>query len=148
MADIPGLIEDAHKNRGLGISFLRHITRCLSLIYVIDFSSRDPWAQFETLQSELRHYDSSLLKRPCLIVANKMDLSVSKDNFQNFKDNMKETGTEMPIYPISAKNGINLKEFLSQLRSIYDNSIQKTEPENKYNPVRYEPSINRWRRSD
>ncbi len=57
VADIPGLIPDAHRNRGLGIDFLRHIQRCVCLIYVIDFSDPDPLGQYNSLVSELGHFD-------------------------------------------------------------------------------------------
>lgn len=88
LADIPGLIKDAHKNRGLGIKFLKHIERCKTILYLLDMSGsdgRDPCDDFNDLRTELAHYDESLIKKPSIVVANKMDLDGAKKNFLNFK---------------------------------------------------------------
>jgi len=63
VADIPGLIEGSHMNRGLGISFLRHIEKCLCLLYVLDMSAKDPLWHLEQLQYELEQYMQHLSKR-------------------------------------------------------------------------------------
>merc|ERR1712029_974290 len=80
VADIPGIIADAHKDKGLGIEFLRHIERCACLLYVIDMSQQDPFHQFETLKFELGQYREDLPNRSHTIVANKMDEDQSRDN--------------------------------------------------------------------
>lgn len=72
MADIPGIIEDAHKGRGLGLEFLRHIARTRLLVYVLDVGD-DPVATLDALRSELEAYDPSLLERPALVALNKID---------------------------------------------------------------------------
>jgi GTP-binding protein len=77
LADIPGLIEGAHENRGLGHRFLRHIERCALLLFLIDMAgadARDPREDYRHLLRELELYDPALLKKPRLVVANKMDL--------------------------------------------------------------------------
>jgi GTP-binding protein len=77
LADVPGLIEGAHENRGLGHRFLRHIERCALLIFLIDMAgtdARDPRGDYKHLLHELEFYDPALLKKPRLVVANKMDL--------------------------------------------------------------------------
>jgi GTP-binding protein len=77
LADIPGLIEGAHENRGLGHRFLRHIERCALLMFLIDMAgvdARDPREDYRHLLRELELYDPALLKKPRLVVANKMDL--------------------------------------------------------------------------
>jgi len=122
VADIPGLISDAHKNRGLGFAFLRHIQRCLCLVYVIDLASADPWAQLQTLYNELDHYDLSLRRRPSIVLGNKMDLKEARDNFEEFKAYIED---DVILIPISAKHGINLKELLSHIRMFYDQESAK-----------------------
>lgn len=76
VADIPGLIEGAHDNRGLGHNFLRHIERCETLVYVVDLSSADgvaPWRALEILKRELEAYLPGLSQRPGVIVGTKLD---------------------------------------------------------------------------
>jgi GTP-binding protein len=153
VADLPGLIDGAHLNRGLGINFLRHIGRCLCLVFVIDFSpdsssALPPWEVYSTLRSELSHYDAAagLLSRPSLIVANKMDLPGADANLKAFTDIIKD-GSK--IYPISAKFGVNVRDLLIHLRSVYDQSLagREKDTESKYDPVRFK-SINNsssWR---
>ena len=73
VADIPGLIRDAHRNRGLGVSFLRHVQRCSCLLYVLDVTAR-PARQLEVLRHELDMFQAGLADRPHALVANKCDL--------------------------------------------------------------------------
>ena len=76
VADIPGLIEGAHDNRGLGHNFLRHIERCETLLYVVDLSSADgvsPWRALEILERELEEYLPGLSKRTGVVIGTKMD---------------------------------------------------------------------------
>lgn len=115
VADIPGLIPDAHLNRGLGISFLKHIERCLCLLYVIDLAQPEPWLQIEILQSELEHYKTGLSTRTHAIVGNKIDLSEAQQNLQEIQEKM-----GLPVIGISAKTGLNLFNLLKHLRHIYD----------------------------
>lgn len=72
---MPGLIEDSHKNRGLGITFLKHAERCTALVFIIDISLDEPWRAFEILRHEISQFNEKLNDRPLLVVANKMDLS-------------------------------------------------------------------------
>jgi len=77
MADIPGIIEGASEGAGLGHDFLRHIDRCRLLIHLVDVSGsegRDPIADFEAINRELREYSAALAERPQIVVANKCDL--------------------------------------------------------------------------
>lgn len=89
MADLPGLIEDAHLGRGLGIQFLKHIERCRIIIHVLDMSGgseeRDPLKDFNIINKELSEYDPILMKRPMVVVANKMDEDISEKNLKRFK---------------------------------------------------------------
>lgn len=78
VADLPGLVPDSHKNRGLGITFLKHAERCSVLLFMIDMSEECPWEQFEILRFEISQFNEKLNQRPCFIVANKMDLPDSQ----------------------------------------------------------------------
>lgn len=81
LADIPGLIEGAHQGAGLGHTFLRHISRTSVLIHLVDLAAaeRDPLADFQTVNDELRLYDSVLQKRPMLVGLNKIDQPVARE---------------------------------------------------------------------
>jgi GTPase len=116
IADIPGLIEGAHRNLGLGRDFLRHITRCRLLLFVVDMAgseARSPIADLESLRREIDLYDPHLSLRPWIVVANKMDLPEAKKNLRDFKKCFPQCMT----IPISAKErrGINeLKRLLAE----------------------------------
>jgi len=74
VADMPGLIEDSHKNKGLGITFLKHVERCGALIFILDVTQNEPWEVLETLKYEISQFNKNLNDRPHIIVANKIDL--------------------------------------------------------------------------
>lgn len=88
LADVPGLIEGASDNRGLGHRFLRHIERCTLLMFLIDMAGvdeRDPRDDYATLVAELEAYDPILLDKPRVVVANKMDLEAASANLAKFR---------------------------------------------------------------
>ena len=88
VADIPGLIEGAHLNVGLGHEFLRHIVRCKVLLFVLDMAGsegRNPIEDLGTLREELKLYDPTLGEKPWVVVANKMDLPEAADHLKAFK---------------------------------------------------------------
>ncbi len=74
IADIPGLIEGAHKGTGLGIQFLKHIERCKTILHLIDITSNDLEKTYNQVRNELKSYSPSLLKKKELVVLNKIDL--------------------------------------------------------------------------
>lgn len=115
VADLPGLIADSHKNRGLGIQFLKHAERCRGLLFILDMSLDNPWEQLETLQYELTQFSKELANRPQLVIANKMDLPESLENLAILK-----TKTDLPVYDISAKMGANLLSMLQAVRKLSD----------------------------
>jgi GTP-binding protein len=95
IADIPGIIENAHQNRGLGLEFLRHIERTNLLLFVLDASGidgRDPTADYRVLRDEIAHYNEELLKRPYIVVLNKIDAEESAENIKKFH-------SEYPLKP-------------------------------------------------
>jgi GTP-binding protein len=115
IADIPGLIEGAHRGLGLGHEFLRHITRCPILIFVVDVAGsegRSPAQDLQNLRKEIDLYDPTLSSRPWLVVANKMDLPDAKENLEL----LRERFPKISILPISAEKGEGidaLKEALA-----------------------------------
>lgn len=87
IADIPGIIEGAHLNKGLGFEFLRHIERTKLLIYVLDASGidgRNPTEDFEVLRRELETYNPEMIQRPFLVALNKIDQEESVENIKEF----------------------------------------------------------------
>ncbi|XP_059098954.1 mitochondrial ribosome-associated GTPase 2-like [Tigriopus californicus] len=132
VADIPGIIQDAHKDKGLGISFLRHIERCLCLLYVIDLSDTNPLEQLSTLKFELEQYEAGLSRRPHAILANKIDHERAQPNLEEFIHHIK-THENVPVFPISSKLGTNLRTVLDYIKVMYD---QHTESTTQPNPDR------------
>ena len=113
LADIPGLIEGASQGVGLGYDFLRHIERTKVLLHVVDVSGcegRDPVEDFDTINRELEAYSEKLAKRKQVVVANKMDLPDSEENFQKLAAHVKAQGYE--IYRASAATGEGLQELM------------------------------------
>ncbi len=114
VADIPGLIEGAHRDVGLGHDFLRHIVRCRTLLLVVDAAGsegRDPVEDARKIREELRLYDPLLPKRPWAIVANKTDLPGAEENLPRLAQEF----PGIPLMAISAqkKDGLDgLKKFL------------------------------------
>lgn len=98
IADVPGLLKDAHKGVGLGHDFLRHIERTKFLLFVLDMAGtdgRNPTDDFLHLQEELRLYNPELGQRPCWILANKMDAPAAKKNLAAFKRRTKKKPLEL-----------------------------------------------------
>lgn len=113
LVDIPGLIEGASQGVGLGHDFLRHIERTKVLLHVVDVSGcegRDPIEDFATINRELEAYSPKLAKRKQLVVANKMDLPDSEENFQKLAAHVTAKGYE--IYKASAATGEGLQELM------------------------------------
>ena len=122
VCDVPGLIEGAHNNVGLGHSFLRHIQRCKILVILLDMAGtdgREPWDDYKHLLEELELYDPSLVKRPRLVVANKMDEPVAEKNLKQFKRKIRKT----KVLPISAGLGEGIEEFKKQIREAVEITV-------------------------
>jgi GTP-binding protein len=126
IADIPGLVEGAHENRGLGHRFLRHIERCAALLLVIDLAGsdgRDPVADYRHLLQELSCYDPAFLERPRLVAANKIDEAAARKQLPRFRRAVRDT-----IVPISCILGDGLPELREQLRGLLKNGLSSTPP--------------------
>nr|WP_018658666.1 GTPase ObgE [Allofustis seminis] len=117
MADMPGIIEGAAEGVGLGLEFLRHIERTHVLLHVLDMSGLEGCDAFEdymTIQKELQEYDESLLEKPQIIVANKMDMPDAEVMYELFMNQLSELHlNEMPpIYKVSAVAHKNLQPLI------------------------------------
>jgi len=127
MADIPGLIDGAHENIGLGHDFLRHIERCRILIYVVDTAGvdqRQPQDDLEALARELELYKPGLSARARLVVANKIDLPEADANLAKLKK-----ATRLPVIPVSALEHEHLRKLLNTLRKLLESETpEENEP--------------------
>lgn len=115
VCDIPGLIEGAHRNVGLGHAFLRHVERCRVLVLLLDMAGTDgrkPWDDHRALLQELELYDPALLKRPRLVVANKMDEPAAAANLRSFKRQVRRT----PVLEMAAGFDMGVEEFKLAIR--------------------------------
>src|SRR5436189_2973794 len=120
IADIPGLIEGAHRGLGLGHEFLRHITRCRIWIFVVDVAGsegRNPIEDLQNLRREIGLHDPALSSRPWLVVANKMDLPGAETNLRA----LRERFSKIKIIPTSAANGQGIAELKDTLAAIMTN---------------------------
>ena len=125
VCDVPGLIEGAHKNVGLGHAFLRHIERCKIIILLIDMAgtdNREPWEDYRQLLKELELYDTGLLDKPRFIVANKMDEPQAEANLKIFKRKIRK----LPVLPISAAFDQAIDQFKQLIREAVE-EVQRSE---------------------
>ena len=121
VCDVPGLIEGAHNNVGLGHEFLRHIERCKILVLLLDMAGTDgrkPWDDYKQLLKELELYDPALLEKNRLVVANKMDEAVAEENLKQFKKKIKKVS----VLPISAAFDQGLEKFKLTIREAVESA--------------------------
>ncbi len=126
MADIPGLLEGAHKGVGLGDKFLKHIERTKILVHIIDLAGvdgRDPLDDFKTIDHELKAFHHHLEDKPQIVVFNKMDLPEAKANLARVKKALDKK--KIPSLAISAATG----EGLDKLKEVLAKIVQKEEDE-------------------
>ena len=116
VADIPGLIEGAHENRGLGHNFLRHVERCAAFVYVVDLGAGAggrpgvrPWNALQTLMAELEAYLPGLSARPAIVVGTKADLPHSSRAAETLRRR-----TTLPVVMVSAHESRGIQDMLSK----------------------------------
>lgn len=115
VCDVPGLIEGAHRDVGLGHAFLRHIQRCKVLVILLDMAGTDnraPWDDYRQLLEELALHDPALVERPRLVVANKMDEPAAEANLRKFKRRVPRT----PVLPMAAAFDEGIERFKQAIR--------------------------------
>jgi GTP-binding protein len=129
IADVPGLIEGAHRNVGLGHDFLRHITRCRLLLFVLDIAGsegRHPIEDLQSLRREIDLYDARLSERPWRIVANKMDLPEAQENLQA----LRERFANVEVVPVSAAKSQGIEELKTRLKAwLFQTDQENPDPE-------------------
>jgi GTP-binding protein len=108
LADMPGIIQGAHKGKGLGLRFLRHIERTRMLVFVVDGSEPDPAAAYSQLCDEIRQYDAAILNRPRIVALNKLDLLDSDP---------KPLSLDAPAVWISAQERTNIEELNNMIKT-------------------------------
>jgi GTP-binding protein len=124
MADLPGLIKGASEGVGLGFDFLKHIERCRVIVHIIDMAKtdgRDPYQDYLDINKELENFDSTLLNRPMIIVANKMDMPGAEENLAEFKKKVKKD-----VIAISTIQKKNLDELLYKIADVLETQSEIT----------------------
>jgi GTP-binding protein len=125
VADVPGLIEGAHRGHGLGHQFLRHLERTKALLHIIDLSGasgRDPVEDFETIRRELAMFGSDLSAKPQLAAANKMDVVQDPEPLRRLAARTASLG--IPLFPISAATGQGIDGLIDALWRAVDTARQ------------------------
>jgi len=125
VADVPGLIEGAHRGQGLGHQFLRHIERTKVLVYMVDVSpasGRDPGDDLEVIRRELRLFREDLLERPQLVAANKVDAVDDPARLRRLEEKAAEHG--LPVHLISAVTGEGVARLLEAMWAGMSRSVQ------------------------
>lgn len=138
VADIPGIIQGAHAGLGLGLDFLRHIERTKMLVYVIELSPHDhtlPGQTLNELRYEIQQYDDTILKRPYLIVLNKVDLLDDADDLSLILDTFRELHPDIPeenLFVVSAAEKNNTERLRQRIIAMYNECIaDKSKLENE-----------------
>ena len=119
VADLPGLIEGASLGEGLGDKFLKHIERTRVIAHIIDmsaFEGRNPYEDYVTINKELENFNSKIMNKPQVVIANKMDMPDFEENLKKFKEQVKD----VEVYPISALTGDGIDKVLIILADMLD----------------------------
>ena len=141
IADIPGLVEGAHKGVGLGFAFLRHVQRNRVLIHMIDGLAEDPVADYTQINNELALFDPKLGTKPQAVVINKIDLQEVKDRLPELEAAFKKAGIE--IMTISALARTNVMDVLKKVQELLQQAPEPEMVEEEELPV-YKPEENRY----
>jgi len=130
MADIPGLIEGAHEGKGLGVDFLKHISRTGILIHMLDGTSGDPVNDYRVIRKELELYDADLVKKVHVIIVNKIDV-LDEDTRDILKDLFIEAYPKLKskLMLVSAVSGEGIKELVFRIWKELEKSRKKLKKE-------------------
>ncbi len=135
VADLPGLIKGASLGEGLGDRFLRHVERTRVIAHIIDisaFEGRDPYEDYLIINNELENFSDKLMKKPQIVIANKIDMPGAEENLKEF---MKKV--DVPVYPISALTVEGLEKVINTLADMLD----KIEKQPLYEEEKFESHV-------
>jgi GTP-binding protein len=145
VADVPGLIEGAHRGQGLGHEFLRHVERCRALLGVVDGAADEPVAEWHAVTEELRLHDPAILDRPMRVVVTKLDLPAVRDRWPELRRALQGDG-HAPI-AVSAHDGTGLPDVRAALADALaeaDRREQATPPAPTRRVHRFDPATEGW----
>ena len=126
VADIPGLIEGAHRGAGLGFQFLRHVERTSILLHLVDISdmlTTDPVEDFEKINRELVLYSPELLNKPMAVAGTKLDIAHDRIRLNRLKEYCRDKG--LSFFPISSATGEGIKELVKYLSKKVEEGLKK-----------------------
>lgn len=126
VADIPGLIEGAHRGAGLGFQFLRHIERTSILLHLVDISdilATDPVEDFEKINKELVLYSPELLNKPMAVAGTKLDIAHDKTRLNRLREHCRDKGLD--FFPISAATGEGIERLVIYLSRKVEEGLKK-----------------------
>lgn len=134
IADIPGIIEGASEGLGLGDTFLKHITRSVCLIFMIDCSDENYLTAYETLLNELQNYSDDLMEKPRIVLCNKIDVEGAFDHAIEIQKHIKEIEPETVVIPVSVMEGRGMKDAQRQIVTLVNtqenrNAKEENNPE-------------------
>lgn len=132
IADLPGLIKGASLGHGLGIRFLKHIERTRIIVHIIDMSRENPYEDYNIINNELKSFNAKLLNKKQIVLANKMDIPISKENLEKFTKKIK-----VPIYQLSALTGQGIEKVLYKIAD----ELEKIQKENLHNTKQFESHV-------
>lgn len=126
LADIPGLLEGAHKGVGLGREFLRHVDRCKAILHLVDGSSQDPVGDFTAINQELVLFNPNLAHKPQVVVITKTDLTEVREKIESgLEEDLKEKMGHGRLLAISAVTGDNVRTLMERTRKLLDKIEEK-----------------------
>lgn len=128
LIDIPGIIEGAHKNKGMGIRFLRHIERCRALIHLIDGNSEDPVGDYTVIRNEIAQYSTEVFMKPEVIVVNKADITEARESMPDILAALRKRCGHSRVFDVSVATGYNLEELMQRIHRWYKSIIANDAP--------------------
>nr|DAD38001.1 TPA_asm: hypothetical protein HUJ06_008642 [Nelumbo nucifera] len=133
VADLPGLLEGAHRGFGLGHEFLRHTERCSVLVHVVDGSGQHPEYEFDAVRLELELFSPELAEKPYIVAYNKMDLPEASEKWNTFQESLQRRGIEP--FCMSAANGQGTHEVACAAYELRKKAEANKEVEGRADPV-------------